>query len=156
MKTYNLSKDFLDMPFYGVIGTGDDDDASSFFRSLDRNDDETRRRVIAKFIVPYCKAYSDETLDLIKVAMGYLIKKEDYGFLERAFDTCLVAIRLPDDPGKFFVEVWEAIFSQPFHFDEDVEVIFEREIVDAQFKDPERSHFIVNNQTWTLEDDYGL
>ena len=126
MKTYNLSKDFFEMPFYGVAGTGDDDDATSFFMSLDMNDDETRRRVIAKFIVPYCKTYADETLDLIKVAMGYLIDKGDYEFLERGFDSCLAAIGFPDEIPKFFVEVWEAIFSQPFHFDEDVEVIFNR------------------------------
>lgn len=157
MKAYNISTYILDMPYHGLGGTADgDDNVYSFFSSLDMNDDETRRRVIAKFIVPYCKTYSDEILDLLKVAMGYLIKKRDFGFLERALDSCLTVLHLPDDPGKFFVEVWEAIFSQPFHFDEDVKVNFNNEIVNPHFKDPEIANFIGANQTWTLEDDYGL
>lgn len=101
---------FAFMPFLGVAGTADDDDASLFFMTLDMNDEEIRRKVIAKFIVPYSDTFSDNTLDLIKIALGYLIHHHKDELLGRGFDSYLPAFDLPQDERRFFVEVWEALF----------------------------------------------
>jgi len=151
----NISKqipiDFAFMPFSGVAGTADDDEASDFFMALDMNDDETRRKVIAKFIVPYSDTFSDDTLNIIRIALSYLIYAHEEELLRRGFYSDLPAFALPKDERSFFIEVWEAVFREPFHLDDKAEVRFTREVVNPEYK--KSSAFITDNQTWALEND---
>lgn len=92
-----------------LAGMGDCDHGVEKYRGFQPNDEARVRDAIRIEVVPVIQAYTDESIETIKLTLRYYLSSADVPW-EDIFCSVLPPIDPPDNARDYFVWAWEECF----------------------------------------------
>lgn len=111
---------FLNDLMSPITGLADDDEAVSYYNSLNISSEEQYRSIIREVFIEYFSSLDKQKKDKTKTALSFYLSKQDSDF-ERVFESCLPPFDPPTDVRDFFVWLWEELFKGESYIISDME-----------------------------------